>query len=124
MDIKKIKEDKRVQALKEKTITQRQEFLDFLKLNNISQLTIGVILGSAGKDLVTSLSTNIVMPLVGLLTPSGSWREIALTVGKTQFKIGEAMSSILDFAVILLLVFIVIKKVLKVETDVKKEFSK
>lgn len=113
----------KIEGIRQATLNQKKEFLDFLKSNNFTQLTIGIILGAAGKDLVTSLSTNIIMPLVGLLTPSGSWKEIALTVGKTQFNIGVFLSSILDFIIIALVVFVVIKKILRLETEVKKEIS-
>ena len=113
--------NKNIECIKRATLSHKEEFLNFLKSNNFTQLTIGIILGAAGKDLVTSLSTNIIMPLVGLLTPSGSWKEIVFTVGKTQFNVGVFLSSILDFLIIALVVFIVIKKILKLETEVKEE---
>lgn len=110
-----MKKLEKIENIKSKALHEKNDFVDFIRMYNLPGVTVGFILGSAGKDLVTSLSTNIFMPFVGLLTPSGSWREIAVTVGKTQFKIGESLSSVLDFIIIAGIVFILMKKVFKLE---------
>jgi len=98
-----------------KAKSQQTEFLDFLKDYNILQLSIAVVIGNAVKELVSSLANNLIMPLVGMLTPSGAWREISVVILGSEFKLGLFLSSFLDFIIVALVVFIVIKKVLKIE---------
>ncbi len=91
------------------------EFLDFLKGYNVIGMSVGVVIGNAVKDLVSSIASNLIMPLVGMVTPSGSYKDIALTIGETQFKVGAFLGSLLDFLIIALVVFVVVKKILKIE---------
>lgn len=94
---------------------EKGEFLEFLKEYNIIQLTIAVVVGSAVKELVSSLANNIIMPFVGILTPSGAWRDISFMIMGAEFKLGLFLSSFLDFMIVALVVFVVLKKILKVE---------
>lgn len=96
----------------------KQEFVEFIKEYNVIQMAIGVVIGNAVKELVTSLANNLIMPFVNIMTPSGSWKELEWSVGNAQFKIGLLISSLLDFFIVALVVFIVINKILKI--DIKK----
>ena len=71
-------------------------------------------IGNAVKDLVTAIAQGLIMPIIGIFTPSGSWRELIFTVMGSDFKIGELISASLDFAIVALVVFIVVKKLLKI----------
>ena len=95
------------------------EFVDFLKNYNVLELAIGVVIGSAVKDLVNSIANDMIMPIVGILSPSGSWRDLVFTIAGSDFKVGNLLGSVLNFLIIAILVFIVIKKVLKIEKKVK-----
>ena len=53
--------------IKEKIKKNQGEFLDFLKNYNVIELAIGVVIGNAVKDLVTSIAEDILMPVVGIL---------------------------------------------------------
>jgi large conductance mechanosensitive channel len=99
--------------LKDKVI--KNEFLEFLKEYSVIQLAIGVVIGSAVKELVSSLANNIIMPLVGIFTPSGAWRDIVFSIAGSEFKVGLLISSLIDFIIVALVVFLVAKKLLKVE---------
>ena len=92
------------------------EFVDFLKNYNVLELAIGVVIGGAVKDLVTSIANDMIMPVVGILSPTGSWKEIVFTIAGSDFKIGNLLGSVLNFLIIAILVFIVIKKILKIES--------
>ena len=90
--------------------------MDFLKNYNVLELAIGVVIGGAVKDLVTSIANDMIMPVVGILSPTGSWKEIVFTIAGSDFKIGNLLGSVLNFLIIAILVFIVIKKILKIES--------
>ncbi|MFZ2153419.1 MAG: MscL family protein [Microgenomates group bacterium] len=90
------------------------EFWEFLKNYNVMELALGVVIGGAAKDLVTSIVNDMIMPIIGIISPSGSWREMVLTIAGSDFKIGNFLGASINFLIIAILVFIVIKKILKV----------
>ena len=44
-----------------------KEFKDFVCRGNVLDMAVGVIIGAAFKDIVTSLTDNIISPLIGIL---------------------------------------------------------
>jgi len=103
------------QKILDRVKNNHHEFLDFLKNYKVIELAIGVVIGNAVKDLVTAIAQDLIMPIVGIFTPSGSWRELVFTVAGSDFKIGNIISASIDFAIVAIVVFIVIKKILKLE---------
>lgn len=93
----------------------KKEFFEFLKDYNAIQLAVGVVLGNAVKDLVNSLVNGLIMPIFGIISPGGSWRELVYTIGGSEFKIGEVIGSLINFLIIALVVFIVIKKLFRID---------
>lgn len=99
----------------------KNEFLDFLKNYNVLELAIGVVIGGAVKDLVTSIANDMIMPVIGIISPDGSWRSIAFKIAGSEFKVGNLLASTINFLIIALVVFITVKKILKIESiDGKK----
>ncbi|HKR73517.1 MAG TPA: MscL family protein [Candidatus Nitrosocosmicus sp.] len=95
--------------------TLAQEFFDFLKSFGIIGLALAFVIGQAASGLVTSLVNDIVNPLIGLFLPSGSLDALSANVtnisgGITEFKYGHLMSSIIDFLIIALVVFVAYKQ--------------
>lgn len=102
------------QKILDKVKSNKNEFLDFLKNYKVIELAIGVVIGNAVKDLVTSIAQDMIMPIIGIFTPSGSWKAISFFIMGSEFKVGNLISASLDFAIVALIVFIVIKKILKI----------
>lgn len=92
------------------------EFKAFLKEYGIIGLALGVIIGSKAGELVTAVVDGLLMPVVGLLLPSGDWEK--LEIG--HFKVGIVLAALIKFIVVAYFVFFVAKKVLKEETVEKK----
>lgn len=108
------------QKIINKIKNNHHEFVDFLKNYKVIELAIGVIIGNAVKDLVTSITQDLIMPIIGIFTPSGSWKSMAINILGSEFKIGNFISATLDFTIVAIIVFIVIKKILKIEDLAKK----
>ena len=111
-DIKKKENNEEVLEVKK---TLAQEFFDFLKSFGIIGLALAFVIGQAASGLVTSLVNDIVNPLIGLFLPSGSLDALSASVinisGKiTEFKYGHLISSIIDFLIIALVVFVAYKQ--------------
>ena len=90
-----------------------QEFKAFLLKNNVMSLAVAFIMGAAVGKLVSALVTDLVMPVVGMLSAGGEWRKIAFEVGGAKFLVGDFLGAALDFAVIALVVFLITKSLLK-----------
>lgn len=101
----------------EKAIKNKNEFLEFLQKYNAIELAFGVVIGGASKDLVNSIVNDLIMPIIGALSPSGSWREIQLTLGAVSFKIGNFFGSLVNFLIVAIIAFIIVKKILKIEKE-------
>ena len=93
------------------------EFRQFLLKNNVTALAIGFILGAAVGKVVTALVTDFIMPFVGIITPSGEWRQITYEAAGAKFLVGDFLGAVVDFVIIALVVFIATKSLLKPESE-------
>lgn len=84
------------------------DFKEFALKGNIVDLAIAVIIGGAFGKIITSLVEDVVMPLLNpLLAAAGSdWREATVGPG---IRIGSFFSSIVDFLLIALALFLIIR---------------
>lgn len=111
-DIKRTSKQNKVLVVKK---TLAQEFFDFLKTFGIIGLALAFVIGQAASGLVTSLVNDIINPLIGLFLPAGSLDALSAKVINisgdiTEFKYGHLISSIIDFLIIALVVFIAYKQ--------------
>ncbi len=92
-----------------------QEFLAFVQRYQVLGLAIGIVIGAATNNVVTALVDGIINPFIGLFLPAGSLTETVLLFGKSEFRIGAVVSSLINFLIIALLIFVVVQKFLKIE---------
>jgi len=90
------------------------EFRTWLMETNALALAIGVVIGGAVGKLVTAVVEGLVMPIVGLLIPGGSWREISVVLDSkgNALGIGAILGATVDFVIISMVVFLVAKRIL------------
>jgi len=74
---------------------------------------MGVVIGAATTKLVTSIVDDLVMPIVGVLTPSGDWRAIKVGFWRFNWTIGHFAGTVLDFMIIATVVFLITKMFVK-----------
>ena len=77
-----------------------REFKAFILKENVLALAIAVVLGAAFGKVVTAVVDDFVMPIVGALTPSGSWQKATFDVGAVKFGIGDFVSVLINFIII------------------------
>jgi large conductance mechanosensitive channel len=93
------------------------EFKAFIMKGNVLDLAVAVIIGGAFGKIVTSFVENIVMPLIGVVVPGGKWRE-----GKIgPMEIGIFAGTIIDFLIVALAIFLVVKAVSKLRKKEERE---
>ena len=86
------------------------EFKEFVSRGNVMDMAVGVIIGGAFTGIVTSLTDNIINPLITFLTGGGT--EISgLVVPGTKIDFGAFISSVINFLIVSLIVFILVKSV-------------
>jgi len=99
------------------------EFRGFLTKTNALALAVGVIIGAAVGNVVAGLASDILMPIIGLALPGGGWRDARVVLstatdatGKTvenAILYGHFIGVIIDFIVIALVLFLILKVLVK-----------
>ncbi len=86
-----------------------EEFIVFINRYGVVGLAIGFIIGSASRDLVNALVGDVLMPVITFFIPGGTWREATLTVGPVVLYLGHFAGAVLDYLIIALIVFYMMK---------------
>jgi large conductance mechanosensitive channel len=96
------------------------EFKDFLTEYKVMGMAVAFIMGAAITALVTSLVSNIIMPVIKVILPGGDWQTATIAVGPVNFGIGAFLAALINFVIIALVIFMMAKIVLKEEKVTKK----
>ena len=85
-----------------------EEFKAFALKGNVMDLAVGVIIGAAFGAVVTSLTDNILSPIIGLFTGKNfdAWQ---LDVFGVTIKYGAFITSVINFVIMALVVFLLVK---------------
>jgi large conductance mechanosensitive channel len=89
------------------------EFREFLLKSNMFALAMGVVIGAAVKEVVSSIVGDLVMPVVGVLTPEGNWRTLTFGFWRFKWTYGHFMGTVVDFLIIAVVVFLITKMFVK-----------
>lgn len=106
-----------------------QEFKEFALKGNVMDMAVGVIVGAAFGNIVSSLTDNFINPLIAVITGGAKKDEngvMQLVGGKfsingIDFNYGAFLSSVLNFMIIALILFCLIKAVNTAMTIGKKK---
>lgn len=93
-----------------------KEFKEFALKGNVMDLAVAVIIGGAFGKIVSSFVADIVMPLINPLMPGGDWRTMEVGPG---LKVGSFLGNVLDFLVIALVIFMMLRAIAKVRKEEK-----
>ena len=89
------------------------DFKAFLLKANVVGLSLAVILGGAAGALVTAMTNDFIMPIVGAVTPDGDWRKYTVDVGAMKFGVGDFLGVFLNFAIVSLIAWQIGKAFIK-----------
>ncbi|HSN58325.1 MAG TPA: large conductance mechanosensitive channel protein MscL [Clostridiaceae bacterium] len=101
-----------------------KEFKEFAMKGNVMDLAVGIIIGGAFGKIISSLVSDIIMPLVGMVMGNVDFANRFIILGDGAFKtVAEAkaagvatlnyglfINNIIDFLIIALSIFIVVKQ--------------
>lgn len=102
-----------------------QEFKEFAMKGNVIDMAVGIVIGGAFGKIVTSLVDNVIMPPVGMLMSQVDFKELKFVLKAAEkpedvvaIKYGLFLNNVLDFLIVALCIFVVIKQMNKL-----KEYS-
>ena len=101
-----------------------KEFKEFISKGNVLDMAVGVIIGGAFTTLVNSLVNDVFMPLLGLLTGGMNFASLSVRLGEGEGDVlgyGAFLAAVLNFLLIALVLFLVIKAVNKLRSFRKAE---
>ena len=100
-------------------------FLDFIREQGVVGLAVGFVLGGSVAKVVDSLVKDLINPVLGLvLGAAGDLKNASLWVGASEIRWGNFVSVLIDFTVIAVVVFVVVKILGINRLDKKKEVAK
>src|SRR5579872_997736 len=77
-----------------------REFKTFLIKQNALALAIAFVLGVALNTVVQAIVNDLIMPIVGVITPKGEWQQAMVSLGPVHLKVGDLASAVLNFLII------------------------
>lgn len=100
-----------------------KEFGDFIRRGNVVDLAVAVVIGAAFGAIVTSLVNDIIMPPIGYLLSGVNFSDLFIVIGGGKYAslqeahdagaaviaYGRFIQTVINFLVISLVVFLVVK---------------
>lgn len=96
------------------------EFQEFINKGSVMDMAVGIIIGGAFTSIVTSLTNSIINPFITLITGGSNSVMGALVVPGTNIDFGAFISACINFLIISLVVFLMIKSINKAKRAAKK----
>ena len=105
-----------------------KDFKAFIAKGNVLDMAVGVVVGGAFGKITTSLVNDIINPLIGLLVGKedlSAWvitlkEAVDETTPAVTLNIGSVISTILDFLIISLSIFCVLRVLMKAKAAADK----
>ena len=121
-------EKKKIDKIKKEELAKKggkfvNEFKEFIAKGNIIDLAVGVVMGSAFGKIVTSVVSDILMPVIGMLVGGIDFSGLSVKVGEATITYGNFIQNIIDFLIISIFIFIFVKFIERL-TKLKKQEEK
>ena len=93
---------------KVKKVKMVDEFRTFIARGNVLDLAVGVIIGGAFQGLVTSLTDNLISPILGCFSEV-DFSGLVLKIGNLNLKYGAFLTDVINFLIMAFVVFLIVK---------------
>jgi large conductance mechanosensitive channel protein len=102
-----------------------KEFKEFIMRGNVVDMAVGIIVGAAFGKIITSFVNDVLMPPIGLLLGKVDFANLFITLSNQSFatleeakkagavtiKYGLFINTIIDFIIVALAIFLVIRQI-------------
>ena len=106
------------------------EFKEFINKGNVLGLAVGVIIGGAFSTITTSLTNDIIMPIVSIFLGGVDFSSMSVALptfyavaedaAPNTLNYGSFISAVINFLILALVVFCIVKAVNRAMDSVKK----
>ncbi len=106
-----------------------KEFKAFIARGNVLDLAVGVIIGAGFGKIVSSLTDDVIMPVIGFVTggvdfsnkytvlageaPAGATLAAAKAAGATVIAWGSFVTSVINFVILAFVIFLIVRQASK-----------
>jgi large conductance mechanosensitive channel len=97
------------------------EFKAFAMRGNVIDLATAVVIGTAFGAIVSSLVTNIITPVMGILLGGIDFTGLSFSIGESEVTYGVFIQSVINFIIISFVVFVAIKVLTKLKNQAGEE---
>ena len=97
-----------------------KEFKEFIMRGNVMDLAVGVIIGGAFGAIVTSLTDDIISPVLGIFGGM-DFSSLVLNVNGAEIRYGAFITAIINFLIMALIIFLMVKGINKIMSIGKKK---
>lgn len=86
-----------------------KEFKEFISRGNVMDMAVGIIIGGAFTNIVSSLVQDIINPFLGLFGGMNFDRLSINLLGEVTLNYGKFLTEVMNFLIMALVIFIIIK---------------
>ena len=110
-----------------------KDFKEFAFKGNVLDMAIGVIIGAAFGKIVTSLVSDLIMPIISILTGGINFKDLKLVItpahgdmAENAIAYGSFIQNVVDFLIIAFCIFLFVRLIekFKKKEEVKAEAPK
>ena len=83
-------------------------FKKFILRGNVVDLAVGIVIGAAFTNVVHALVKDLITPLIGLFGGGSDFSSWTLTIGASQFAVGDFVNALISFLLIAAVVYFLI----------------
>ncbi|MBN8279957.1 MAG: large conductance mechanosensitive channel protein MscL [Gammaproteobacteria bacterium] len=108
-----------------------KEFKEFAMRGNVVDLAVGVIIGAAFGKIVTSLTNDLIMPVVGLVLGKVDFSNLFINLGDGDYatlkaatdagapvlRYGVFFNTILDFIILAFIIFLMVRAMNRMKAE-------
>ncbi len=105
---KKEEVKKKLSEAKEKEGKFLKEFKEFALRGNVLDLAVGVLIGGAFQKLITSLTDNLISPILGLFG-GVNFSEYSWKIGNLNLTYGAFITDVINFIIMAFVIFLIVK---------------
>lgn len=87
-----------------------EEFKKFALKGNVMDMAVGVIIGGAFQAIVTSLTGDIISPLLGIFGKA-DFSSYVLTINGSEIKYGSFITAVINFIIMAFIIFVLMKAI-------------
>jgi large conductance mechanosensitive channel len=108
-----------------------KEFQEFINRGSVLDLAVGIIIGTAFKDIINSLVNDIIMPPIGLILGQVDFSSLYINLSGTEYETlaaaqeagaatinyGLFINTIINFLIIAFVVFLIVRQVNRMQRE-------